>query len=310
MIWYAIGFLIGIAILLKSTDVFVRLSERLAGALRISPLIVGTTIIAIGTSLPELSVSLVSAVKNDAGLALGNLVGSNIINIFLVLPIGILMGGIRIGTTKTQKNILMLGAVTLTFFLLYELAVPHRLAGMILLMVAVLVTVVEYAWGVRGRDREDAGRRNRKPVRMTGCDYATFALAGSGIVGGGICTVLTIERIAFLSGLSTTLFGLTVVAIATSLPELFATIVTEREHEDKITVGDIIGSNIYNLSLIGGLSLLFAPWNAMKPAEYWMLVLATFCLIAILHVFRGRTVRRRVGVLLLGMCLLYIVLLR
>ena len=103
---------IGVVVLLLSTQTFVKLAKKISLALRISPLIVGITIVALGTSLPELSVSLIASINNDAGLAFGNIIGSNIVNILVVLPVCIVIGKLRIVKTKTQRSSVLLLGIT------------------------------------------------------------------------------------------------------------------------------------------------------------------------------------------------------
>ena len=242
------AFIVGTLVLLFSTEIFIRTAVRISAKLRISPLIIGTTIVAIGTSIPELAVSGIAAANNDPGLAIGNIVGSNIVNITLVLPIGILIGKLRIGTTKTQRNALLLLAVTALFALPNIPAFPILSSGALLLVLALIFTIGEYRLGIIGRDHEDAVRfHSRKNHHPHSVKLALVALSLAGIVLGGYVTVASVESIARLSGYSTTILGLSLTAIATSLPELLATIVSQEEHQAKITIGNVMGSNVYNI---------------------------------------------------------------
>ena len=161
-------FIIGAIVLLVSTQAFIKLAERISVSLRLSPLIIGLTVVSIGTSLPELTVSTIAAIRGDVGLAMGNLIGSNIVNVFLVLGVGILVGKLRVGTTKTQRNIYMMSGIAGLFLLLYLLGLPHIIAGGILLATALMVTFDEYIRGVSGRTHEDAKMfAKRKYGRVT-----------------------------------------------------------------------------------------------------------------------------------------------
>ena len=159
---------IGVVVLLLSTQTFVKLAKKISLALRISPLIVGITIVALGTSLPELSVSLIASIKNDAGLAFGNIIGSNIVNILVVLPVGIVIGKLRIGKTKTQRNAVLLLGITVVFVLLQLISFPPLLSGLFLVTSALVITMLEYQWAVFGRSHEDSARfNNHKKGRFT-----------------------------------------------------------------------------------------------------------------------------------------------
>ena len=144
MLEILIKFFAGSLILLVSTQFLVNYAKKISLALKISPLIIGFTIVAIGTSLPELSFSLTALVKQDVGLAMGNIVGSNMVNILFVFAIGILIGKLRVGTSKTQRNSMFLLAATILFVVLQLTQVPARISGLILISSAILITIVEY----------------------------------------------------------------------------------------------------------------------------------------------------------------------
>lgn len=297
----------GVTILLFSTRVFVRSAEKISLAFRVSPLVIGATVVAIGTSLPELAVSVIASLKHDVGLALGTIIGSNITNIFLVLPVGILVGKLRIGTTKTQRNVLMLAIVTLLFIFFYLWSVPSFIAGKIYLAGAILVTLIESIWGITGRTHEDVKKyKKMKKVSFRIHDVLTILATIGGIILGGFIVVSSVRQLSLLTGLSTTVLGLSLAAVATSLPELFTTIFSERDHEDKLTIGNIMGSNIYNLLLIGGLSLTISSWGTIGNHELLTLVGATAVLMIITLIFKGRVIPKYVGFLLLFFFALYI----
>ena len=304
-------FIVGVLVLLYSTEIFVRMAVHISARLRISPLIIGTTIVAVGTSIPELSVSAIAAANNDPGLAIGNIIGSNIVNITLVLPIGILIGKLRIGTTKTQRNALLLLAVTALFALPNIPAFPILSSGVLLLALALIVTIGEYRLGIIGRDHEDAVRfHSRKNHHPHAVKLALVALSLAGIVLGGYVTVASVESIARLSGYSTTILGLSLTAIATSLPELLATIVSQEEHQAKLTIGNVIGSNMYNMLLIGGVVRLFTLPQAIPALEWVFLLVATGVFFGIIHSFSGKTVPKWVGAALLGLFAVFLFTLR
>jgi len=304
-------FIVGVLVLLYSTEIFIRIAVRLSARLRISPLIVGTTIVSLGTSIPELAVSGIAAANNDPGLAIGNIVGSNIVNITLVLPIGILIGKLRIGTTKTQRNALLLLAVTALFALPIIPAIPLLSSGMLLLALAAIVTIGEYRWGVIGRNHEDAVRfHSKKNHHPHSVKLALLVCSLTGIVLGGYMTVIAVESIARLSGYSTTILGLSLAAIATSLPELLATIVSQEEHQAKITIGNIIGSNVYNILLIGGIVRLFSSPQPIPAIEWLFLLVATTGFIVIIRYFSGKAIPKWVGAALLGLFAVFLFTLR
>lgn len=294
--------------MLISTHYFVKLAEKISRALRISPLVIGTTIVALGTSMPELTVSVVSALKGDAGLALGNIIGSNIINIFMVLPVGIFIGKLRIGTTKTQLNAIALLGLTGLFIFLQKLPISPWFGGVTLIMLALIISVSEYWLGIFGRRHEDLNQfKKYREDKLRPDMFLGVLLALAGIVAGGVLLVTAVEGIASITNYSTTLLGLTLVAAATSLPELLTTIFSQEEHEDKITIGNIIGSNIYNLVFIGGIIALFPIGAKMGLRDGVWLAVSTICLVLILKRFSGKQIPKKVGMGLLILFLLYLI---
>jgi len=306
-----IKFCLGVILLLFSTQALIKLAEKISRAIRISPLIIGVTIVALGTSLPELAVSTIAILKHDTGLAFGNIIGSNIVNIFMVLPAGILIGGLRLGTTKTQRNALILLGATIFFLILQLVRVPSLFSGLFLLTLALLVTIGEYELGVWGRGHEDSTQfRNQEKEKFTLGRIMSFMLSIAGIVLGGVLVVTSVEKIALVTGYSTTILGLSLTAVATSLPELLATILTQKEHQEKITIGNIIGSNIYNLLFIGGIVTLFSAVTTISIMDWMWLIFATICFVFILRFYRGRPIPKWVGIFLLLLFFIYLFTLR
>lgn len=303
-----IYFTVGIAILLFSSEVLVRLSAKVSQFLKISPLIIGLTVVAIGTSLPELAVSIVATSHVDSGLALGNIVGSNIINILFVFAIGILMGKVRVGTTKTQSNSVLLLAITAFFVTVRVLHLPNIIFGSVLIGLAIAVSILEYHWAILGREHEDIKLFSiKKSASMTLIDLLAILLAVVGIIFGGLFVVNSVEKLSQLTGYSTTVLGLSLTAIATSLPELLTTILGAREHQEKIVLGNIIGSNTYNLLLVGGIiSLLSSPNGFIAVADWIWLIGSTLLFVIILQVYRGRAIPRFIGMILLIFFVFYI----
>lgn len=302
-----INFIIGIVILLVSTNSFVALAKYISVTLKLSPLIVGLTVVAIGTSLPEFTVSVIAAFKGDSGLAFGNIVGSNITNSLLVLPIGILIGRLRVGTTKTQRSSLLMLAATVLFSGLILSRYPPLLSGIFLLAGVISVTLAEYFWGSLGRKKEDSARIGHfKKVKIRVSSIFIQLLSVFGIIIGGVILINAVETISRLSGISTTILGLSVTAVATSLPELFTTIFAQSEDEEKLTIGNLLGSNIYNLLLIGGATLFFARSETISVPEWIFLIGSTLVFAFIIFSYPGKVIPKIIGIILLSFFGLYL----
>jgi len=308
---YLINFLFGTLILLFATQYFIKQAEKLSKIFKLSPLIIGLTVVALGTSFPELSVSTISVINKDPGLAFGNIIGSNIINILLILAVGILVGKLRIGTSKTQRNGVLLVILTLLFILLQKLStlntISSTVSGIILLVLAFLFTILEYRWGVFGRVHEDRMYIDTSGTqKINALVLVKILVAILGICAGGLLLVSSIENISIATGYSTTILGLTLTAIVTSLPELFATITSQRDDEGKMTTGNIIGSNIYNLLFIGGIISIASDSLTISLNETIFLVFSTILFALIIKVYSGKIIPKWVGLMLIGMFLIYI----
>lgn len=305
-LWFR--FVVGIGMLLLATRYLVEGGVRMGRRFKLSPLIMGVTVVSIGTSLPELTVSLIAALKGDLGLAIGNIVGSNIVNVFMVLGTGVVIGKIRVGTKKTQRSGVIALIATLLFIVSSYVGGEVIKWGWVLLTGAVVVTLLELVLGVKGRKKEDrvimkAGRMEK----LGAAEMVGFCLAFIGVVGGGLITVNTVETVAVVNGWSTTILGLSLTAIATSLPELLATIIAEEEHEEKVALGNVIGSNIYNLLLIGGLIGVIEGVGRMKSMDLLWLLLSAVGLVLILRRYMGKVIPRWVGLALLSLFGVYLV---
>lgn len=306
MILLGIKFLVGLALLLFSTEKFVRLAERISKSLNISPLIIGLTVVAIGTSIPELVVSVISISKHDSQLAMGNIIGSNIVNVLLVLPVGILIGNMRIGRIKTQKSALFLLCSTGLFFILHTVSASFTFGGLLLIICAILFSILEYKWGTEGRDHEDITLKKNDSGSIKNAQIIIGVFLLALIVLGGLLIVDSVEAISLVTGLSTSILGLTLTAIATSLPELLTTIYSQNNNQEKLTVGNILGSNVYNLMLIGGILALF-PQAVIVTAKEWVwLGFTTLFLVLFIRYYSGKSSSKLVGIILLIILFLYL----
>ena len=197
--------------------------------------------------------------------------------------------------------------ITALFLLMYALGISSFIAGVILLSLALIITLREYSWGVIGRKHEDAKLfTKRKNSRFLMSDVGKLAGSLVGVVAGGTMTVGSVEQLSVLLGFSTTILGLSITAIVTSLPELLTTIFSQEDHEEKITIGNLIGSNIYNLELIGGIVLLFSSWKIITAYEIIMLTVATLAFAAVVVVNKGKVIPKYTGFLLLSLFVVYI----
>jgi len=293
-------------LLVWSSGLLIKQTQELSYRLRLSKLFISLVLIALGTSLPELTVSSVAMSLNDPGLALSGIIGSNITNVTLILGIAILINRFRVGTTKTQQNAWLLIFVTGLFVVLYMLPISVSAIGLLLIGVAIGTIVWQYVKAVQGRTNED----KLFFVHIPKYHVSVWKVVGKTFVGlvalvvSGSLLVISIEHISQILNISTTILGMTMVALATSLPELVSTVIAQKQGEEKIVMGNLLGSNIYNLAFIGGVMSLNLPYPIKFGLGAGILVVATLVFFWIVKVWKGRHVPKVVGI---GLVLGYVV---
>jgi cation:H+ antiporter len=266
-------FVIGIFLLLKGADYLVEGSSSLAKKFGIPTLVIGLTIVAFGTSMPELIVNIIAAVKGSGDIALGNILGSNIANILLILGITAAIASIKVQHSTTWKEIpfSLLAAIVILVFssvlALDGLAVNSilRSEGIILLLFfgIFLYYVFELTMKNKSKMKDD------KLEIKTLSSFKIFLYILAGLVAlyfGGTWTVDGAVAIARLFGMSEYFISLTIVAIGTSLPELITSIIAARKHDVDLAVGNIVGSNIFNIFWILGITSLIHPISIPSSA--------------------------------------------
>ncbi len=257
--------LAGFVLLIKGADYFVAGASAIARLLRVSPLLVGLTIVAFGTSAPEATVSIIAALDGSSDVAIGNVIGSNIFNITLVVGIAAMIYPLAVETDTVRKEIpfTLLAGVAL-WVLISDKAVVGaadnlvtRSEGIILLL---FFTVFLYYVFEMARANRAAADTGESPISGGWGKNLLFTLGGlAAIIFGGDLVVDNATTIALSLGMSETLVGLTIVAIGTSLPELITSITAALKKESEIALGNIVGSNIFNIFFVLGASSAIAP---------------------------------------------------
>ena len=259
---------VGLILLVKGADFFVDGAAGIAGKCRISPLVIGLTVVAFGTSMPELAVSVTSAATGSTDLSIGNVVGSNIANILLILGVSALVCKLPVRRASLVLDIpvLLIASVLLIGLGIWGGALEWW-DGLIFLAVFAVYMVIL----MRGvRKDPPIPEEEKVPKSRLGIWYAhkkertwflvVLTVLGLGmVVGGGTLLVEGAKYVARAAGMSERVIGLTVVAVGTSLPELVTSVVAASKKQTDIAVGNIIGSNIFNILLIVGVSSLIAP---------------------------------------------------
>lgn len=250
----------GFVMLMKGADWFVEGASHLALHFRIPQIVIGLTVVAFGTSAPEAAISITSALKNSNDLAIGNIIGSNIINVLLILGVVGLITQLKVKKTTYNYEIPFVLMITLLMLILSKWDQSlNRFDGMILLACFGLFFV--YLIYMAKRQKED----DQEVMIHSLAKIVVFLLLGIvGILAGSHLTINAAEKIAVALGISKRIVGLTVVAFGTSLPELVTSLVAACKQNDDLSVGNIIGSNIFNILFILGISVMIKgeiPFN-------------------------------------------------
>lgn len=263
-VWLIIGFVL----LIKGADYFVDSASTIARKLHVSPMIVGLTIVAFGSSAPEAVVSIIAAMDGNGDLVIGNIIGSNILNITLLLGVTLLMAPIMMDRDTVNKDMVFGLVAAVVLFILaggFWTSGHHivgRIDGVIIFGVFSLFLVYVFMRTLRGReatmDSEAAKEKieNDKPWWQL---IVILLLGLAAIVFGGDRVVSSASEIAVSLGMSQALVGLTIVAVGTGLPELFTSISAARQGQASMAVGNLIGSNIFNILFVTGLASIVTP---------------------------------------------------
>lgn len=297
----------GFALLLFGGESVVRGSVALAQRLGISPLIVGLTIVGFGTSLPEMVVSVNAALVGSPGLAVGNVVGSNIANILLILGVAAIIAPIAVSPGAVKRDLLGMSAVTLVY-------VGLGMSGQIvfwqgaLMLIALMSYIGFTVWHDNKSNDEVAELHREEAAEMGTIPLRTVSIAGIIIVGlfavvvGAEWLVTGATTLAMEFGVPEEVIGLTVVAIGTSLPELATSIVAAYRGHSDVCVGNVLGSNLFNLFGITGVTAMFTPLpfsDKIVSFDLWILLAATALIIPFM--LSGRRINRLEGSILLAL---------
>lgn len=245
---------VGFVLLIKGADFFVDGSASLAKKMKIPSLIVGLTIVAMGTSAPELAVSISSAVKGSNGLAVSNVIGSNMFNLLMVLGVCAAITPIAVNKEVVKRDYPVSVAAMIMFIVFIIDGTLARWEGAVLLIALIGYIIMSIKLAKSNKTDDEA------PEKFSPIKCALSIIGGAaGIVLGGQLVVDNAQSIAMAAGMSETLVGLTICAMGTSLPELVTSITASKKGENDMAVGNVVGSNIFNALGILGVSGVITP---------------------------------------------------
>ncbi len=295
---------LGFALLIKGADLFVDGSSSVAKLLKIPAVIIGLTIVSIGTSLPEAAVSISASLKGSYDLSIANVVGSNIFNLLGVVGVSAFICPFVVDKVIMKRDfpISILAAAILAVMLLDNTL--SRIEAVILFVLFVIYILILVRSALKNRAQENADQyKTLSPLKSV----LFIILGGAGIILGGTLTVDAATFFATSLGMSELLVGLTIVAVGTSLPELVTSVVAAKKGESEIALGNVVGSNIFNIFFILGMSGIVHPLTCDPGALIdTVILIAVSSLMFFIYKARNR-VSRPVGILGVVIYIVYVV---
>ncbi|MFA5421063.1 MAG: calcium/sodium antiporter [Patescibacteria group bacterium] len=298
--------IVGFFLLIKGADIMVDGSASIAKKFGLSSLMIGLTVIAFGTSAPELIVNVLASINGNSDIGMGNIVGSNITNILLILGVSALFADLKVHGSIIKKQIPFSILAAVVLFILINSTMINGLGdnGLFrsggLILIAFFSIFLYYTFSIaKNKSEED---ESEEVKAYTNCKSILMILGGIlALFVGGRFIVNSAVNISHLFGLSEAFIGLTVVAIGTSLPELAASVVAARKNQAGMAVGNIVGSNIFNILWILGLSAIISPiaFNPIMNFDIIFMICVSMLLIPLVYMGKKNHFTKKEGIILL-----------
>lgn len=305
--------IVGLGLILGGANFLTDGSAALAQRFRVPEFIIGLTVVAVGTSTPELVVSLLSAVAGKSDVAIGNVVGSNLFNVFVILGICALIRPLPLTASNIRRDIPFGMIVSLLLLLVTSDRLLHlgtadrigRIDGVVMLVL--YATLLWYTIRATGREAQTADAAAKPPMKLW---LSVLLIAGglAGLIFGGEMFLRSATAIARHLGVSESVIAITLVAGGTSLPELASSIVSIVKGKAEMALGNVLGSNIANILLILGLSATIHPLSmgGITTTDILMVVLSSLLLFVTAFTFRSKKIDRPEGAIFLAIYIAYI----
>lgn len=288
--------ILGFTMLVKGADWFVDGAAGIADKFGVPQLVIGLTIVAMGTSAPEAAVSINAAINENAGITIGNVVGSNILNVLLILGITSVIVNVAVTKSTIRYEIPFMIFVTILLLVLGYTGEVIGLAEGIILWIAFIIYLV-YMFMMAKNNKTEADEES--------LEMPTWRLVIAGVIGlvlivwGSDVTVDAATHIAQSMGMSERIIGLTIVAFGTSLPELFTSVSAAIKGKADIAIGNIVGSNIFNILFVVGITAIITPVTFDPSFVIDTIVAALAGLILLLCVIKSKSMKRWAGIIML-----------
>lgn len=290
-------FILGLALVVCGSDLLVGGASGIARKLHISEFVIGLTVVGFGTSCPELVVSLTGAIAGNADVSIGNVVGSNIFNVLLILGLTSVILPIGITASNLRRDIPVAFGITLLFVLLCLKGSLNRIDGILFLLLFAIYLAFCFSSGSRDLPGEDTDAKDTSLPKSI-----IFSLCGlAALIFGGRLFVDNAIEIAHKIGVSDKFIAITLLAGGTSLPELATCVVAAIRKKGQLALGNILGSNVFNILLILGLSSVITPLStaSMNLTDYSVLLLSTAIIFFCAYTFKKKSIDRVEGAVML-----------
>lgn len=302
--------IVGFVLLIKGADLFVDGTSSIAGLLKVPTIIIGLTIVAFGTSAPEMAVSVSAALKGDNDIVISNVLGSNLFNLLVVGGACAAIKALPISKDIKKRDFpfSIIVAIVLLFFCLNSIILggSDRIIGRTEGIILFAGLIAYIGWLIYATMTGKSTAEAEEIKTMSPFKSVLFTILGiAGIIIGGDLTVDAADGIAKSLGMSDTIIGLTVLAVGTSLPELVTSLVATRKGENDLAMGNIIGSNIFNLLGVLGLSATLSPVTVSAFSVIDLCLFIGFCLIVYAVTFLRNKIERLPGIMMVLMYAAY-----
>lgn len=306
--------LIGFALLIKGADIFVDGASSIAKKFNVSPMLIGLTIVAMGTSAPEAAVSVSSSLAGQNDMSIANVVGSNFFNILIVLGVSSIIAKLPVEKETIKKDtpfLIFISILLLALSLNFHLS---RLDGVIFLVLFILFLINMIKSNISSKDIESSSGETAIAIEATDTKSIhmpkTLLLCLIGIVGivfGGDLVVDSATNIATSFGMSANLVGLTIVAMGTSLPELVTSVIAVKKGETEIAIGNVIGSNIFNILLVLGLAALIHPMAVSMVAIIDTIFMTAVTILLYIFIKKNNSLTKIHGIIFVIIYFIYLI---
>ncbi len=301
--------IVGFVILIKGADIFVDGASSIAGNFKVSKMLIGLTIVAFGTSAPEFAVSIKSIISNNHDIVLGNVIGSNILNILLILGISSLFHSLTVKDTTVKKELpIMILITTLFAVLMSDSIYDKELSNAFTRSDGVVTTLfflvfIYYLISVMHNKIDNKSNEEYMPLLKAGIYTIGGIIA---IVVGSNFVVDSAAKIASIIGISEKLISLTIIALGTSLPELVTSVTATKKGEYDIAIGNVIGSNIFNIGIVIGLPItLFGGINQINFNLIDVIVMVLSAYLLFFFASNDKLITKREGIIFLTLFIVY-----